>query len=420
MAKRLQNLVGDTVIRLSGESVEEIRVESLCGKDSVIGIYFSAHWCPPCRGFTPKLIEFYNNEKQKRNGTKFEIIFVSWDRDETSFKEYFATMPWLALPYDPDKKHKGKLTKKFRVQGIPKLVLIDGENGKTITVDGYTCLTDNPNGEGFPWRRKKVTEVIKGPIITSNKTEVEALEALKGKYVGLYFSAHWCPPCKAFTPELIRIYELLKSNGKNMEFVFVSSDRSQDSFDLFFDSMPWMAIPFGDPRTEALKGLFGIDGIPSLVMIDDKGEIINLNGRAAVVEDIDAKEFPWYPKPLNELTGSASVMLNESACLVLFTEGEDSDIDMAIDVLSELAKEESEKGEDQELFFFFGADDDICYSVRDFASLDDQCPLLVIFDFPEQKIYVCKETDITKDIARAFVKSYFNETLESRPLKPTV
>lgn len=45
-----------------------------------------------------------------------------------------------------------------------------------------------------------------------------------------------------------------------MEFVFISSDRSQDSFDLYFDSMPWMAIPFGDPRTEALKGLFGIDG----------------------------------------------------------------------------------------------------------------------------------------------------------------
>lgn len=34
-----------------------------------------------------------------------------------------------------------------------------------------------------------------------------------------------------------------------------------------------------------------VTGIPSLVMIDDKGEIINLNGRAAVVEDIDAKVF---------------------------------------------------------------------------------------------------------------------------------
>ena len=24
-----------------------------------VGIYFSAHWCPPCRGFTPKLVESY-------------------------------------------------------------------------------------------------------------------------------------------------------------------------------------------------------------------------------------------------------------------------------------------------------------------------------------------------------------------------
>ena len=111
MAKRLQNLLGETVIRSSGDNVEEVRVESLCGKDSIIGIYFSAHWCPPCRGFTPKLIEFYNNEKQKRDNINFEIVFVSWDRDEESFKEYFNTMPWLALPYDPEKKHKVSIEK---------------------------------------------------------------------------------------------------------------------------------------------------------------------------------------------------------------------------------------------------------------------------------------------------------------------
>ena len=31
---------------------------ALAGKDIVM-FYFSAHWCPPCRGFTPILKEFY-------------------------------------------------------------------------------------------------------------------------------------------------------------------------------------------------------------------------------------------------------------------------------------------------------------------------------------------------------------------------
>ena len=34
---------------------------------------------------------------------------------------------------------------------------------------------------------------------------------------------------------------------------------------------------------------------------------------------LSAQDFPWYPKPVNELTGSTAPELNEFPCLVLFT-----------------------------------------------------------------------------------------------------
>ena len=66
-----------------------------------VGIYFSAHWCPPCRGFTPVLSEFYN--EVNKDGKKVEIIFVSSDQDEAAFKDYFSSMPFKACPFDIDR-----------------------------------------------------------------------------------------------------------------------------------------------------------------------------------------------------------------------------------------------------------------------------------------------------------------------------
>lgn len=63
-------------------------------------VYFSAHWCAPCRKTTPALVEFYHETKRDHPG--FEFIFVSADRDEASMARYmeWAQMPWPALAWD--------------------------------------------------------------------------------------------------------------------------------------------------------------------------------------------------------------------------------------------------------------------------------------------------------------------------------
>lgn len=91
----LSGLMGQHIVDQSGQAV---KWSSLTGTGKFLGLYFSAHWCPPCRSFTPKLVAFYKELKSKRSD--FDIIFISSDRDEASFNDYFKDMPWLALKYD--------------------------------------------------------------------------------------------------------------------------------------------------------------------------------------------------------------------------------------------------------------------------------------------------------------------------------
>lgn len=78
-------------------------------------LYFSFFHlqCPPCRGFTPKLIDTYKALQQQEKN--FEIVFLSSDRSEEAFNEYFKEMPWLAAPYGHSSSKE--LSGLFSVQG---------------------------------------------------------------------------------------------------------------------------------------------------------------------------------------------------------------------------------------------------------------------------------------------------------------
>eukprot|EP01024_Parvocaulis_polyphysoides_P001900 TRINITY_DN10556_c2_g1_i10.p2 TRINITY_DN10556_c2_g1~~TRINITY_DN10556_c2_g1_i10.p2 ORF type:complete len:192 (-),score=13.46 TRINITY_DN10556_c2_g1_i10:684-1223(-) len=123
----------------------------------------------------------------------------------------------------------------------------------------------------------------------------ETGKMLNGKYVGLYFSAHWCGPCRWFTPQLMKCYRTLRDN-KDFEFeiVFVSMDKTSDQFEEYFGGMPWAAIPFTEQRIRSdIARKFHVNGIPSLVVLAPDGDLINSNARTAVMKDLEGKLFPW-------------------------------------------------------------------------------------------------------------------------------
>lgn len=107
------------------------RFDDELGKKKIFALYFSAHWCAPCRKFTPQLVEFYNRVAPQH--PEFEIIFLSYDRSPFGMATYMRQMPWPAIDFE---KLPGKeALKKYASDGIPCLVVLDA-SGK-ILIDSY-------------------------------------------------------------------------------------------------------------------------------------------------------------------------------------------------------------------------------------------------------------------------------------------
>jgi len=101
-----------------------------------------------------------------------------------------------------------------------------------------------------------------------------------------------------------------------MEIFFVSSDRDQKAFDEYFAEMPWKALPFEKREEKAtLSDMFGVQGIPSFVVLNNDGTVITTEGRSKVMSDPKGESLPqgWLPQPFNDVNDDPSD-LNQEAC----------------------------------------------------------------------------------------------------------
>eukprot|EP01031_Cornospumella_fuschlensis_P035644 gene35644-43231_t len=135
--------------------------------------------------------------------------------------------------------------------------------------------------------------------------ESHTSELLKGKkYVALYFSASWCPPCRQFTPSLVKFYTVAQKAKKGLEIIWVSGDRSQDEFVGYYQKMPWLAVPMDKAGAymQSLGAKYQLKGIPHLVLLDMDGNVLSLDMRTQVLKDPHALQFPWRGPSLSGLS----------------------------------------------------------------------------------------------------------------------
>ena len=120
--------VKDDLVQYRNGSLTRFDDAGLDGKKLFL-IYFSAHWCQPCRLFTPSLVNYYNDTVAKH--PELDLIFVSRDKSSFAMETYMreANMPWPAINYEKISVKSG--IQKYAGKGIPDLVLVDS-SGKVL------------------------------------------------------------------------------------------------------------------------------------------------------------------------------------------------------------------------------------------------------------------------------------------------
>ncbi|KAF8016574.1 hypothetical protein BT93_H1943 [Corymbia citriodora subsp. variegata] len=298
----------DFVVSSNGNQVPISKLE---GK--TVALYFLLSTYKSCVDFTPKLLEVY--EKLKAKGESFEIVQIPLDDDESSFNQSFGSMPWLSLPFKD--KNCEKLVRYFELSALPTLVII-GCDGKTVH-SNVAEIVEEHGAAAYPFTPEKLAELAE---IEKKREESQTLESilvygdldfvigkdgtkipvsdLVGKTVLLYFSAHWCPPCRAFLPVLTEAYEKIKAKHDAFDLIFISSDKDQTAFDDYFAQMPWLALPFGDERKKFLSRRFKVKGIPMLVAIGPMGRTVTTETRDLIMEH-GADAYPFTAEHFKKL-----------------------------------------------------------------------------------------------------------------------
>ncbi len=132
-------------------------------------------------------------------------------------------------------------------------------------------------------------ELLKAPDFSLKDLEGKAYRLSKsnGRPVLLFFGATWCPACRTEIPSMKDIYATYTPQGLEIAYINIGESAKRVARFVQTNKLPYRTLL---DENENVADLYNIVGVPTFVLIDKKGIIINISHRSADLPFI--KIFP--------------------------------------------------------------------------------------------------------------------------------
>ena len=168
---------------------------------------------------------------------------------------------------------------------------LDGQDFTVAPRDVLNTRISDILGNRFIAKRG-VTEREKEETTLTEECTADVFEGTK--YVGLFFGASWCPPCKIMMKSLKNFYTDANLEERTIEVVLVSSDRSQETWQQHHATQPWLSLEWGDPQADKLRAKYDVRSVPKLIILDSTtGFTITEKGRKDLSDDVKGVYTTW-------------------------------------------------------------------------------------------------------------------------------